>query len=114
MDSQNSHHERTTTRIPRLLFAEGFLEWKYRMEKYIKMKDFKIWRCILKGSNRITTTLPDKTIVDKAIVEYTDDDFEKIEQQEKALATLTMALSPEIAQCFREYKSAKALWEALI
>ena len=36
----------TTTRIPRLLSAEGFPEWKYHIEKYIKMKDLKIWRSI--------------------------------------------------------------------
>ena len=45
---------------------------------------------------------------------YTDEDFEKVEEQERALATLTMALSPDIAQGFREYTSDKALWEALI
>ena len=104
----------TTTRIPRLLSAEGFPEWKYRIEKYIKMKDFKIWRSILRGPIRITSTLEDGTVIDKQIENYTDDDFERVEEQEKALATLTMALSPEIAQGFREYTSAKALWEALI
>lgn len=55
----------TTTRISRLLSAEGFLEWKYRMKKYIKMKNFKIWRNILKDPVRITTTLENGTIVDK-------------------------------------------------
>ena len=45
---------------------------------------------------------------------YTNEDFEKIEDQEKALATLTMALSPSIAQGFNEYDSAKALCETLI
>ena len=50
----------------------------------------------------------------KAIENYTDEDFEKVEEKERALATLTMALSPDIAQGFREYTSAKALWEALI
>ena len=105
MDLQNSatHHELdsvmgTTTRIPRLLCAEGFPEWKYRMEKYIKMKDFKIWRSILRGPICITTTLEDEIVVEKPIEHYTDEDFEKIEVQERALDTLTMALSPEIAQ----------------
>ena len=53
-------------------------------------------------------------LIDKDIENYTDEDFELIEEQERALATLTMALSPEIAQGYREYTSAKALWEALI
>ena len=84
------------------------------MEQYIKMKDFKIWRSILKGHVIITTTHANGTVVDKNFVDYTDEEFDVVEQQEKALATLTMALSPEIAQGFREYTSAKALWEALI
>ena len=103
----------TTTRIPKLLAADVFPEWKNRIEKYIKMKDFKIWRSILRGPIRITTILDD-TIVDKRTENYMDEDFEKIEEQEKALAMLTMALSPKIAQGFCEYTSAKALWEALI
>lgn len=44
----------TTTRIPRLMSTDGFPEWKYRIEKYIKMKDFKAWRSILRDLVRIT------------------------------------------------------------
>ena len=64
MDSQSQrhHHELdyvmgTTTRIPRLLSVDGFPESKYRIEKYIKIKDFKVWRSIIKGPVRITTTV---------------------------------------------------------
>nr|KAJ0203314.1 hypothetical protein LSAT_V11C500243530 [Lactuca sativa] len=103
----------TTTRIPRLLFAKGFLEWKYRIEKYIKMKHFKIWRNNLRGPVRITNTPEDGTIIEKEVQDYTDADFDKIEEQEKALTTLTMALSPVITQGFREYDSTMALWEVL-
>ena len=77
------------------------------------MKDFKIWRSIIKNPVRITTTVAGQ-VVDKAFENYTNEDFEKVEEQERALATLTMALSHDIAQGFREYTSAKALWEALI
>ena len=77
------------------------------------MKDFKIWRSIVKNPVGITTTVAGK-VVDKAIENYTDEDFEKVEEQEWALATLTMALSPDIAQGFREYTSTKDLWETLI
>ena len=103
MDSQSQahHHELdsvmgTTTCIPRLLSADGFPEQKYRIEKYIKMKDFKIWRSIIKGPVIITTTIAGQQ-VHKAVENYTDEDFEKVEEQERALATLTMALSPDIA-----------------
>ena len=37
-----------------------------------------------------------------------------MEVDDRALATLAMALSPDIAQGFREYEDAKTLWEALI
>ena len=77
----------TTSRIPRLLNAEGFPEWKYRIEKYIKMKDFKIWRSILRGPIRITTIVYD-TIVDKRIENYTDEDFEKVKEKRKPLLRL--------------------------
>lgn len=118
LQSQTHHHKLdsvmgTTTRIPTLLFAEGFPKWKYRIEKYIKMKDFKIWRSIVKDPARITTTVAGQ-LVEKKIQNYTDEDSEKVEEQEKALATLTIAIFPDITEGFREYTSAKALWEALI
>ena len=69
----------TTTRIPCFLSAEGFPEWKYYVGKYIKMKEFKIWRSILKGPIRITTTLENGTVTDKEFENYTNEDFEKIE-----------------------------------
>ena len=103
------HHELdsimgTNTRIPRLLSADRFPERKFRFEKYVKMKDTKVWRSILRGPIRITTTLDDeaRTVVDKPITSYTDEDFDKVEEDEKALATLTIALSQDIAQGFRE------------
>lgn len=66
------------------------------------------------GPLRITTTLANGQIIDKLYADYTNEDFEKAEEQERALATFTMPLSPDIAQRFREYTSTKALWEALI
>ena len=59
------------------------------------MKDFKIWRSIIKNPVRITTTVA-RQVTDKAIENYTDEEFELVEEQERALATLTMALSPDI------------------
>lgn len=105
----------TVTRIPRLLSADGFPEWKFRFENYVKMKDNKVWRSIKRGPKWITTTAVDgKTIIDKPLDKYDDDDFEITKMDDRALATFTMALSPDITQGFREYKSAKDLWEALI
>ena len=106
----------TVTRIPRLTCADGFSEWKLRIESYIKMAHPKVWRYMMRGPVKITFTLDDeaKTVVEKAVEDYTDGDFEKVEQDHKALAVLNMALTPEIAQGFREYTDAKSLWKALI
>ena len=101
----------TMTRIPRLTCADGFSEWKFRIESYIKGAHPKVWRCMMRGPVKITFTLDDeaKTVVDKPVEDYTDADWEKVEEDHKALAVLTMALTPEIAQGFREYTDAKSL-----
>ncbi|XP_076915646.1 uncharacterized protein LOC143575072 [Bidens hawaiensis] len=113
------HHELdsimgTATRVPRLLKHEGFYEWKFRFEKYVKMKDAKVWRSIVGGPQPITYETAEGEIAVKPIELYVDADYDKAEEDEGALATLTMALSVEIAQGFRELQSAKDLWQALI
>ncbi|XP_076881991.1 uncharacterized protein LOC143530310 [Bidens hawaiensis] len=102
------------TCVPSLLKHEDFYEWKFRFEKYVKMKDAKMWRSIVRGPQPITYETVEGEIAVKPIEMYVDADYDKVEEDEKALATLTMALSPKIAQGFRELQSAKALWEALI
>lgn len=105
-----------TTHIPCLLTTDGFDEWKFVFENYLKMKDVKACRSILRGPTVITCELDDeeKTVSPKPIEMYTHADIDKVEEDERALYTLTLALSPDIAQGFREVKSAKAIWEALI
>ena len=49
----------TTTRVPRLMFANGFPEWKFRFIQYVKMKDIKMWRSLIKGPVKITYVLED-------------------------------------------------------
>ncbi|XP_076897863.1 uncharacterized protein LOC143551282 [Bidens hawaiensis] len=73
-----------------------------------------MWRSIVRGPQPITYETAEGEIAIKPIKMYVDADDDKVEEDEKALATLTMALSPEIAQGFRKLQSAKALWEALI
>ena len=123
MDTYNSsanHHELdsmmgTMTRIPCLSSADGFSEWKFRIENHIKLTNFKVWRSMMQGPVKITITDAALGIsVDKPLKDYTDADFEKVEADERALAILSMALTPEIAQGFREYTDAKLLWDALI
>ena len=107
---------RTNNRVPRLISSDGFNEWKYRFENYLKSRDGRLWRSIKNGPTRITRTTEDvpPRVVDKKIDEYTDADFLLVEYDEKSLATLTMALPPDVAQSFRSYTSAKSLLEALI
>jgi len=50
----------------------------------------------------------------KPVELYDDADFEKVKEDEKALATLTMSISTKIALGFRKLQSTKALWEVLI
>ncbi|XP_076923395.1 uncharacterized protein LOC143585507 [Bidens hawaiensis] len=79
------------------------------------MKDAKVWRSIVRGPQVITYQRENsEEVAVKPVELYDDSDFEKVEEDDKALSTLTMALSPEIAWGFRELRSAKALWEALI
>ena len=106
----------TMTRIPRLTCVDGFSEWKFRIESYIKMAHPKVWRSMMRGPVKITFTLDDEaqTVVETPVEDYTDADFEKVEIDDRALATISMALTPDIAQGFREYTDAKSLWKALI
>ena len=65
---------------------------------------------MIRGPVKITITdTATGIVIDKPMKDYTDDDLEKVEEDEKALAVLAMALTPEIAQGFREYTYAKSL-----
>ena len=46
----------------------------------------------------IETNAVTGVVTAKLMKDYTDDDFDKVEEDENALAILTMALTPEIAQ----------------
>ena len=105
----------TTTRIPRLMTEDGFPEWKFRFENYMKMKEPKAWRCITRGPTILTTSSTDgKSTIPKPKELYTDEDYDKLEVDDRAIAFLHSAIAPHIAQGFRTYTIAKELWEALI
>ena len=59
----------TMTKIPHLSYADGFSEWKYRIESYIKGAHPKVWRSMMRGPVKITFTLDDeaKTVMEKAV-----------------------------------------------
>ncbi|KAJ0853333.1 putative transcription factor interactor and regulator CCHC(Zn) family [Helianthus annuus] len=106
----------TTTRIPRLTDANDFPEWKWRFEQHLKVKDYKLWRSILRGPREImmeSSTEPGLK-VKKPRDQYTEDDLLIVEEDDRALSYLTMGLGPDIAIGFRTCKSAKELWDSLI
>ena len=105
----------TISKMPRLTSAAGFTDWKYSFEHYLKGNNGKLWRSIVKGPTRITRISDDaaKTVVDKREDEYTDADFDLVDIDAQDLAAINLALSLDISQGFRNYKSAKDLWQAL-
>jgi hypothetical protein len=109
----------TSSRIPRLWDSDGFDEWKQRFPQYIMRTEPKLWRSFLTGPKTIYVTRGEKEPSDapekvKPITEYTDADWDIKEIDNKAYATLAMALAPNIAAGFRQYDNAKSLWEALL
>ncbi|KAJ0861499.1 putative transcription factor interactor and regulator CCHC(Zn) family [Helianthus annuus] len=106
----------TTSRIPRLTDANDFPEWKWRFEQHLKVKDYKLWRSILRGPREImmeSPTEPDVKIK-KPRDQYTEDDLLIVEEDDRAFSYLTMGLGPNIAMGFRTCKSAKELWDSLV
>ena len=109
----------TTTRVPRLYDADGFDEWRWRFEQFVKRTETKMWRIFVRGKTRITLPHGEKEssttpLRDKPTDQYTDEEWDKVEADDKPFATITMALAPDIAQGFRLDKSAKTLWDALL
>ena len=89
----------TLSKIPKLTNADGFADWKFSFEHYLKAKDGKLWRSIIKGPTRITRTTDDatRTVVDKREDEYTDADFDIVDIDNRALDTINMGLSLDIS-----------------
>jgi hypothetical protein len=110
----------TSSRVPRLWDSDGFDEWKQRFPQYIMRTEPKLWRSFLTGPKTIYQTndkgeeSSDAEKLVKDIADYTDNDWNIKEIDNKAYATLAMALAPNIAAGFRQYDNAKSLWEALL
>ena len=90
MDPYSGRHQEldsvmgTATRIPRLTSADGFSEWKFRIESYIKMANPKVWRCMIRGPIRITETNETTGVVTtKDMQNYTDEEWEKVQKYKK-------------------------------
>ncbi|KAI3696127.1 hypothetical protein L1987_79136 [Smallanthus sonchifolius] len=103
----------TSTKPPRLTCAEDYVDWKFRFMNHVLLFEENMWRSILKGPQIPMFDKADGTKAPKQIENYTDEDFDLVERDLKALASLTMALSPDITHNFKECTSAKQLWESL-
>ncbi|KAD3067019.1 hypothetical protein E3N88_34899 [Mikania micrantha] len=105
----------TGTKPPRLVSGDNFQDWKFRFQSFIKYTDPKLWRSIEEGpyvpSYQSEINGP---LVPKDPELYTDNDILMMEKDEKAYASITMALSTDVAHGFKEHKTAKELWNALV
>ncbi|KAD4180306.1 hypothetical protein E3N88_28897 [Mikania micrantha] len=105
----------TGTKPPRLVSGDNFQDWKFRFQSFIKYTDPKLWRSIEEGpfvpSFQSELNGP---LVPKDPELYTDNDILMMEKDEKAYASITMALSTDVAHGFKEHKTAKELWNALV
>ncbi|KAI3805138.1 hypothetical protein L1987_27220 [Smallanthus sonchifolius] len=95
-------HIGTSTKPPRLTSAEDFIEWKFRYKNYVLLSKAKMWRSIIRGHQVPMYTKSDGSQAHKQIENYTDEDYDLVERDLKALASLTMALSPDTAHNFKE------------
>ena len=104
----------TTTRPPRLALDSDFYDWKFRFMQYVKFVDGKMWRSIVQGHKIITRA--DEHGIDrvKNQADYSDEDWSRVEVYDKALTSLTMALTPEVTVGYKQYTTAKSLWDALV
>ena len=82
--------------------------------QYVKFVDGKMLRSIVQGP--IIITRADEHGIDrvKNKADYSDDDWSRAETDNKALAALTMTLTPEVAVGYKQYTTAKSLWDALV
>ncbi|KAD5802663.1 hypothetical protein E3N88_14023 [Mikania micrantha] len=105
----------TGTKPPRLVSGDNFQDWKFRFQSFIKYTDPKLWRSIEEGpyvpSYQSEINGP---LVPKDPELYTDNDILLMEKDEKACASITMALSTDVAHGFKEHKTAKDQWNALV
>ncbi|KAL8245818.1 hypothetical protein R6Q59_007034 [Mikania micrantha] len=105
----------TGTKPLRLVSGDNFQDWKFRFQSFITYTGPKLWRSIEEvpfvPSYQSEINGP---LVPKDPELYTDNDILMMEKDEKAYASITMALSTEVAHGFKEQKTAKELWNALI
>ncbi|KAD1222171.1 hypothetical protein E3N88_43131 [Mikania micrantha] len=84
----------TGTKPPRLVSGDNFQDWKFRFQSFIKYTNPKLWRSIEEGP---------------FVPSYQSEINGPL-----AYASITMALSTHVAHGFKEHKTAKELWNALI
>ncbi|KAI3774052.1 hypothetical protein L1987_48595 [Smallanthus sonchifolius] len=94
-------------------FCRRLCNWKFIYKNYVMLPEAKIWRSIIRGPQVPMYAKADGTQALKQIENYIDEDYDLVERDLKALSSLTMALSPDIAHSFKDCTSAKQLWQSL-
>ncbi|KAI3725202.1 hypothetical protein L1987_64980 [Smallanthus sonchifolius] len=100
-------------RPPRLVSGEDYDMWKNRMECFFCYQEYGI--SIKDGPYvpMVASTDSGGPSVPKEASKYLEEDIKKMEVDFKALGAIQMCLPNEVFYNFREYKTAKELWEAL-
>ena len=96
---------------PPMLMAGEYDWWVEQIESHICSLNGQIWRVIEVGplviKNDTDETKP------KPKIDYTDEDWKKLEKNNRAKKILHMVLSPSDLKKIMSYKTAKEIWDAL-
>ncbi|KAI3827767.1 hypothetical protein L1987_01850 [Smallanthus sonchifolius] len=94
----------TPQKPPKLLNVNDYCNWKARFEHYISYTDSSLWIPILEGYKHPTHIYLDETMP-KPISKLSDEEKKAYDRENKALGSITMALTRELFHSFRENES---------
>ncbi|KAL8205814.1 hypothetical protein R6Q57_009365 [Mikania cordata] len=86
----------------------------FSTKSHIKYNDPKLRRSIEEGFYVPMYESELNRLISKYADLFTENDILLREKDDKAYASITMALSTEVAHSFKEHKTAKELWDALV
>ncbi|GKE07296.1 hypothetical protein Tco_1399314 [Tanacetum coccineum] len=109
MDSESAHMV-VVSKVPMLKPSE-FELWRMRIEQYIYMIDYALWKVIENGNTAIKTTVVEG--VEKVIPPTTAEEKAQKRLEVKARSTLMMGIPNEHQLKFNSIKDAKLLLEAI-
>ncbi|GKE79590.1 hypothetical protein Tco_1545710 [Tanacetum coccineum] len=109
MDSKSAHIV-AVSKVPMLKPGE-FRIWRIRIEQYIQIIDYALWKVIENGNSALKTTVVEG--VEKVIPPTTVEEKAQKRLEVKAKSTLMMGIPNEHQLKFNSIKDAKSLLEAV-